>query len=255
MRSALVLLILAFAVPAAAQAPAVPLECADVTRAIQDVMRNDARLRDWPQLERYRMANADLLRAGTKVDVVFLGDSITDAWSNERFGGFFPGKGYVNRGISGQTTPQMLVRMQPDVLAFSPKVIVLLAGTNDLAGNTGPETDEDIQRNITAISGLAAASGARMVLASVLPVSAYHVAPGAPPQTARRPPSRINALNTWLKAHAAAHKHVYLDYFSAMVDDKGMLRAELSDDDLHPNARGYAIMSPLAEAAIAQAMR
>ena len=128
-------------------------------------MRNDARLRDWPQLERYRMANADLLRAGTKVEVVFLGDSITDAWSNERFGGFFPGKGYVNRGISGQTTPQMLIRMKPDVLAFAPKVIVLLAGTNDIAGNTGPETDEDIQRNIAAIAELASgqrrAAGAR----------------------------------------------------------------------------------------------
>ena len=149
----------------------------------------------------------------------------------------------------------MLVRMKPDVLAFSPKVIVLLAGTNDIAGNTGPETDEDIQRNIAAIAELAAANGARMVLASVMPVSAYHVTAGAPPQTARRPPARINTLNTWLKTYAAAHKHVYLDYFSAMVDDKGMLRADLSEDDLHPNARGYAIMSPLAEAAIAQAMR
>jgi lysophospholipase L1-like esterase len=218
-------------------------------------MRNDARLRDWPQLERYRMANADLLREGSKVEVVFLGDSITDSWSNERFGGFFPGKGYVNRGISGQTTPQMLVRMKPDVLAFSPKVIVLLAGTNDTAGNTGPETDEDIQRNIAAIAELATANGARMVLASVLPVSAYHLTPGAPPQTVRRPPARINTLNTWLKTYAAAHKHVYLDYFSATADDKGMLRAELSEDDLHPNAQGYAIMAPLAEAAIAQARR
>jgi lysophospholipase L1-like esterase len=212
-------------------------------------------LRDWPQLERYRTANADLLREGSKVEVVFLGDSITDSWSNERFGGFFPGKGYVNRGISGQTTPQMLVRMKPDVLAFSPKVIVLLAGTNDIAGNTGPETDEDIQRNIAAIAELATTNGARMVLASVLPVSAYHVTSGAPPQTVRRPPARINTLNTWLKTYAAAHKHVYLDYFSATADEKGMLRAELSEDDLHPNAQGYAIMAPLAEAAIAQARR
>ena len=153
MRSVLVMVILALAGPAAAQTPVSPPDCADVTRAMQDLMRNDARLRDWPQLERYRMANADLLRAGTRVDVVFLGDSITDAWTSERFGGFFPGKGYVNRGISGQTTPQMLVRMKPDVLAFSPKVIVLLAGTNDIAGNTGPETDEDIQRNISCHRG------------------------------------------------------------------------------------------------------
>jgi lysophospholipase L1-like esterase len=255
MRSVPVLIVLALAGPAAAQTAAPPMDCPEVTRAMQDLMRNDARLRDWPQLERYRMANADLLRAGSKVEVVFLGDSITDSWSNERFGGFFPGKGYVNRGISGQTTPQMLVRLKPDVLAFSPKVIVLLAGTNDIAGNTGPQTDEDIQRNIAAIAELATANGARMVLASVLPVSAYHVTPGAPPQTVRRPPARINTLNTWLKNYAAAHNHVYLDYFSATADDKGMLRAELSEDDLHPNARGYAIMAPLAEAAIAQARR
>jgi lysophospholipase L1-like esterase len=255
MRSVLVLIVLALPTCVAGQTPAAPMECPEVTRAIQDLMRNDARLRDWPQLERYRMANADLLRAGSKVEVVFLGDSITDSWSNERFGGFFPGRGYVNRGISGQTTPQMLVRMKPDVLAFSPKVIVLLAGTNDIAGNTGPQTDEDIQRNIAAIAELATANGARMVLASVLPVSAYHVTPGAPPQTVRRPPARINTLNTWLKTYAAAHNHVYLDYFSATADAKGMLRAELSEDDLHPNAQGYAIMAPLAEAAIAQARR
>jgi lysophospholipase L1-like esterase len=255
MRSIFVLVILALAGPAAAQTTVAPVDCPDVTRAIQDLMRNDARLRDWPQLERYRMANADLLRAGSRVDVVFLGDSITDSWTGEQYGGFFPGKGYVNRGISGQTTPQMLVRMKPDVLAFSPKVIVLLAGTNDIAGNTGPETDEDIQRNIAAVAELATANGARMVLASVTPVSAYHVAAGSIPQTTRRPPSRINTLNTWLKSYAAAHKHVYLDYFSAMVDGKGLLRAELSEDDLHPNAQGYAVMSPLAEAAITQAMR
>jgi lysophospholipase L1-like esterase len=256
MRVASIPLILSLAAPVAAQtAPGPAADCLEVSRALQDVMRNDARLRDWPQLERYRMANADQLRAGTRVQVVFLGDSITDAWSNEQYGGFFPGKGYVNRGISGQTTPQMLIRMKPDVLAFAPKAIVLLAGTNDIAGNTGPETDEDIQRNLAAIAELGAANGARLVLASVLPVSAYHVAPGSVPQTVRRSPTRINTLNTWIKSYAATHKHVYLDYFSAMVDDKGMLRAELSEDDLHPNARGYAIMAPLAEAAIAQALR
>jgi lysophospholipase L1-like esterase len=248
MRVASIPLILSLAAPVAAQtAPGPAADCPEVSRALQDVMRNDARLRDWPQLERYRMANADQLRAGTRVQVVFLGDSITDAWSNEQYGGFFPGKGYVNRGISGQTTPQMLIRMKPDVLAFAPKAIVLLAGTNDIAGNTGPETDEDIQRNLAAIAELGAANGARLVLASVLPVSAYHVAPGSVPQTVRRPPTRINTVNTWIKS--------YLDYFSATVDDKGMLRAELSEDDLHPNARGYAIMAPLAEAAIAQALR
>jgi lysophospholipase L1-like esterase len=242
-------------VPAETAPPPPIPDCPDVARAVQDVMRNDARLRDWAQLNRYRMANGDLQRAGTKVTAVFLGDSITDSWSNEQYGGFFPNKDYLNRGISGQTTPQMLVRMKPDVLAFSPTIIVLLAGTNDIAGNTGPETDEEIQRNIAAIAELGAANNARIVLASVLPVSNYHVAPGAIAQTFRRPPARINTLNTWIKGYAAAHNHVYLDYFSAMIDDTGMLRAELSEDDLHPNARGYAIMGPLAEAAIAQALR
>jgi lysophospholipase L1-like esterase len=215
--------------------------------------RAEGRLKDWPGLARYAESNARTPAPSAGEDrVVFMGDSITDSWKLDEY---FPGRPYINRGISGQTTPQMLVRMKPDVLAFSPKVIVLLAGTNDIAGNTGPETDEDIQRNIAAIAELATANGARMVLASVLPVSGYHVTPGAPPQTVRRPPARINTLNTWLKTYAAAHKHVYLDYFSATADEKGMLRAELSEDDLHPNGQGYAIMAPLAEAAIAQARR
>jgi lysophospholipase L1-like esterase len=243
---------------AAAQATAPPVpDCADVSRAVQDMMRQDARLRDWAQLARYRDANSDAKSAGTPAQVVFLGDSITDSWSNPAFGGFFPGKPYLNRGISGQTTPQMLIRMQPDVLAFKPKVVVLLAGTNDIAGNTGPMTNEDIEANITSIAQLASANDVKVVLASILPVSDYHVStqPGSIPQTARRPPERINALNTWLKQYASAHGHVYLDYFSAMVDDRGMLKSDLSADDLHPTAAGYAIMAPLAEAAIAKALQ
>jgi lysophospholipase L1-like esterase len=237
-------------------APAVP-DCADVARAVQDMMRQDARLRDWAQLSRYRDANAEVKSKNVPVQVVFLGDSITDSWSNPAFGGFFPGKPYLNRGISGQTTPQMLIRMQPDVLAFEPKAMVLLAGTNDIAGNTGPMTNEDIENNIASIAQLASANGVKVVLASIMPVSDYHVGtqPGALPQTARRPPERITALNAWLKGYAAAHGHVYLDYFSAMVDGRGMLKAELSADDLHPTAAGYAIMAPLAEAAIAKALQ
>jgi lysophospholipase L1-like esterase len=163
----------------------------------------------------------------------------------------------VNRGISGQTTPQMLIRMKPDVLAFKPRVMVLLAGTNDIAGNTGPATNEEIQDNIAAIAELAAAHGIRVVLASVLPVSDYHFAPGpgAVPQIVRRPPARIMALNEWLRAYANAHKHVYLDYYGSMVDERGMLKAEFSTDDLHPNEKGYTVMAPLVEAAIAEALR
>ena len=233
------------------------VNCPEVARALQDVMRQDARLRDWPQLGRYRAANVELKQAGTPVQVVFLGDSITDGWDDPVNGGFFPGKAYVNRGIGGQTTPQMLIRMKPDVLAFTPKVLVLLAGTNDIAGNTGPMTDEDIQHNIAAIAELAAAHDVRVVLSSILPTSNYHYQAGGagPPQTVRRPLERINALNAWLKRYAATHEHVYLDYFSAVADPNGMLKAEFSADDLHPNAQAYAVMAPLAEAAIAQALR
>ena len=185
-----------------------------------------------------------------------MGDSITDGWQQPRYGGFFPGKPYLDRGISGQTTPQMLLRFKPDVIDLKPKVVVILAGTNDIAGNTGPTTNEEIEGNLESMSQLAHANDIRVVLASVTPVSAYHVAsPNAVPQTTRRPMARIIALNEWMKSYAAAHKDVYLDYFSAMTDQSGVMRAELTEDDLHPNAKGYAIMGPLAEAAIAQALK
>jgi acyl-CoA thioesterase-1 len=243
------------------QAPAVPTtppsvpDCPDVARAMRDLIAQDARLRDWPNLTRYRMANDDVARAGTPVDVVFLGDSITDNWDEEGRGGFFPGKGYLNRGIGGQTTPQMLVRLRPDVLAHKPKVLVVLAGTNDIAGNTGPMTNEDIEQNLAAIAELASAHGVKVVLAGILPVSDYHQKPEVVAQVIRRPMARINAVNTWLRQYATEHGHVFLDYAPAVADAGGMLKTEFSEDDLHPNAMGYAAMAPLAEAAIAQAMR
>ena len=186
-----------------------------------------------------------------------MGDSITDAWPQPRFGAFFPGRPYIGRGISGQTTPQMLIRFRPDVIALRPKAVVILAGTNDIAGNTGPMTDEQIQGNLASMADLAKANGIRVIFSSILPVSEYHVRPGdtAPPQTTRRPMARITALNAWMKEYAAANGHVYLDYVAAMTDAKGLLRAELSEDNLHPNAAGYAIMAPLAEAAIQAALR
>jgi lysophospholipase L1-like esterase len=238
--------------PAQTQAPLPPalLECPDLAAALRAVASNDARLRDWPLVGRYREANRAI--AGREgVDVVFMGDSITDAWPQPRFGAFFPGRHYVGRGISGQTTPQMLIRMRPDVIALNPKVVVILGGTNDIAGNTGPMTDEQIEGNLASMAELSAANGIKVVLSSITPVSNYHVAsPNAAPQTTQRPLTRIRAINDWMRQYAAAHNHGYLDYFSAMVDDKEMLRAELSGDDLHPNAAGYAIMAPLAEAAI-----
>jgi len=248
--------------PAPAPAPTRPPivtdvpSCPELATALTALTRNDVRLRDWSNLLRYREQNHQLAApAAGDARVVFMGDSITDAWPQPRYGEFFVGKPYVGRGISGQTTPQMLIRFRPDVLALKPKAVVILAGTNDIAANTGPMTDEDIQGNITSMAELAKASGVRVVLSSILPVSAYHTAPTGVPQTTARPMARIRAINDWMKKYAAAEKHIYLDYFNAMVDGTGHLRTELSADDLHPNAQGYAIMGPLAEAAIKQALR
>jgi lysophospholipase L1-like esterase len=244
--------VLAAQTPQQAAAPLPPalLECPDLAAALRGVANNDARLRDFSQLNRYREANH---RVGP-VDVVFMGDSITDVWPQERFGPFFPGKRYVSRGISAQTTPQMLVRMRPDVINLQPKAVVILAGTNDIAGNTGPMTDEDIQNNLMSMAELAAASGIKVILSSILPTSHYHVAPNGIPQTTVRPMARIRALNDWIRTYAHARGHVYLDYVPAMIDSAGLMRAELTNDDLHPNAAGYAIMAPLAQAAIDTAL-
>jgi lysophospholipase L1-like esterase len=229
-------------------------ECADTKTKLTQAQ---TRLNDWAQLARYRDANTRIAApAKTEVRVVFMGDSITDSWQNPKFGGFFPGKPYVDRGISGQTTPQMLVRFRPDVIALQPKVVVILAGTNDLAGNTGPMTLAATEDNLASMAELARTNSIKVVFASLLPVSDYEQRDGKPIiQTVRRPPEKIKALNEWMKAYAGNNKLTYLDYYSAMVDDKGFLRAELSEDGLHPNAKGYAIMAPLAEAAIARAMK
>jgi lysophospholipase L1-like esterase len=158
----------------------------------------------------------------------------------------------VNRGISGQTTSQMLVRFRNDVIALAPKVVVILAGTNDIAGNTGPMSLEDIEGNVATLVELARAHGIRVVLSSVLPVHNYTVP--AMLRFPRRPPEQIAALNKWLKAYAASSGSVYVDYATPMSDDKGLLKKELAEDGLHPNAAGYAVMTPLAEQAIAKAL-
>jgi len=147
----------------------------------------------------------------------------------------------------------MLVRFRRDVIDLQPKAVVILAGTNDIAGNTGPMTNEEIEGNLASMSELAHAHNIKVVFSSVTPISEYHVR--GIPQTTARPMERIKAVNDWLKSYAASHGDVYLDYFSAMVDDKGLMRAELTEDDLHPNAKGYAIMGPLAEAAIERALK
>ena len=206
---------------------------------------------DFGELARYRDANATLKPpAPGENRVVFFGDSITDIWHLDEY---FPGKPYINRGISGQTTPQMLLRFRQDVIDLHPKVVVILAGTNDIAGNTGPMRLEDIEANYASMAELARANNIRVVLSSVLPVHNY--TPQSQSLFAGRPPEKILELNRWLKNYGAAHSEcVYLDYFSAMVDDKGLLKRELADDGLHPNAAGYKIMAPLAEAAIDKAL-
>jgi lysophospholipase L1-like esterase len=238
-----------------AQAPA---DCDEVPalKASIEIMKKN--LADWPNLGRYREANAKV-EPLTKNErrVVFMGDSITDIWTDPSFGGFFPGKPYINRGISGQTTPQMLIRFTSDVIALRPKVVVILAGTNDLAGNTGPEPLSEIEDNLVSMTDLSRAHSIHVVLASVLPVSDYgHNREGKPfVMTDRRSPEKILVLNAWMNKYALENGYTYLDYFSATVDDKGFLKKELSEDGLHPNAKGYAVMGPLAEQAIQSALK
>lgn len=214
-----------------------------------------ARFNNYANYARYAEANAKLPSPGKDEDrVVFMGDSITDGW---KLAEYFPSKPYVNRGISGQTTSQMLLRFRPDVIALKPKVVVILAGTNDISGNTGPITLEAIQGNLASMVDLAHANGIKVVLASVMPVSDYNknAAGNQITQTVRRPPEKIAALNTWIKQFAAERKLVYLDYVSAMADEKGFLKPDIANDGLHPNAKGYELIKPLAEAAIATALK
>ena len=222
----------------------------DVTKLQGDLQRAQDKLNDWPNLARYRDANAQVPPgAANEQRVVFMGDSITDGWGRQ-YGQFFPGRPYINRGISGQTTPQMLIRFRPDVIDLKPQVVVILAGTNDIAGNTGPTTLEAIEENLTSMVELAKSHGIRVVMASLLPVCDY-----IKPQTNRRPPEKIIALNAWMKDYAQKNGLIYLDYYSAMLDDKKMFKQDLTYDGLHPNAAGYEVMGPLAEKAIAAALQ
>jgi lysophospholipase L1-like esterase len=246
MLSALIVLCV---LPALAQHPSIPSTGhadLDEYRASRIAIYTD----DFGELKRYREANAALKPpAPGENRVVFLGDSITDMW---RLEDYFPGKPYLNRGIDGQTTPQMLVRFRQDVIALHPRVLVILAGTNDVAGVTGRTRDEDIEANYASMAELARLHHIRVVFASLLPVNNY--TEDAKESFALRPRERLLALNTWLKDYCAKNGFVYLDYFSAMVDDKGMLRRDLSDEGLHPNTSGYKIMAPLAEAAVEKAL-
>ena len=218
------------------------------TAAAPNASSYDGRV-DWPWLARYK--DADLALAPPARDenrVVFMGDSITQLWKIEGADGYFPGKPYVNRGISGQTTPQMVLRFHQDVIALKPKVVVILGGINDIAGNTGPETLEQIEDNLTVMTELAKANHIRVVLCSVMPAFDFPWRPGVTPAP------KVLALNRWIEAYAGEHHDVYVDYHSAMKDERDGLPPNLSKDGVHPTAAGYAIMTPLVEAGIKKAL-
>src|SRR5271166_4187941 len=200
-------------------------------------------------LEKYREANAKLaLPSANEERVVFMGDSITDIWDLAKY---FPGKPYLNRGIPGQTTPQMLVRFYPDVINLHPAAVVILGGINDIAGNTGPETAEMIEDNIRAMCELARANGIKVILGLILPVSDYT----AHKQTEKHPLADIVKLNTWLRSYAAEIHAEVADYYSAVVDSKGMLKEGYSEDGAHADDQSYLAMAPVAEAAIERALK
>ncbi len=203
---------------------------------------------DWANLERFREDNAKLAAPRTCDDrVVFMGNSITQGWI-DMIPEFFAGRHYINRGIGGQTTPQMLIRFRQDVIHLRPKVVVILAGINDIAGNTGPSSLEMIEDNLHSMTELAQANGIEVVLCSVLPALDFPWRPGMDPA------GKVVELNKRIEAYASKKGAVYCDYFTAMVDERNGLPAELSDDGVHPNEAGYAIMAPLVEKAIARAL-
>ena len=203
--------------------------------------------RDWSGLSVYREVNRSAWRRTSDGGrVIFFGDSITQGWDLDQS---FPAASYVNRGISGQTTAQMLLRFRQDVVALKPQVVVILAGTNDIAENTGPATVEEIEDNLMSVADIAKINGIRVVLSSILPVGQY------PWRTEIRPIEKIAALNSWLAEYSIAHKLNYIDYFSEMQDGKHWMKSELGPDGVHPNAAGYALMKTVAEPAISRALK
>jgi len=199
---------------------------------------------DWPNLERFQKENAMI---NTTDRVVFMGNSITEGWSNIH-PEFFEGKPYVNRGIGGQTTPQMLIRFRQDVVSLHPKLVVILAGINDIAGNTGPSTLEMIMDNIKSMAEIARANNIKVVLSSVLPAYDFPWSPGLDPGP------KVMRLNAMIKEYCEAQNFIYLDYFSAMVDERNGMDKKYHEDEVHPNILGYQVMAPLAEAAIKKAI-
>jgi lysophospholipase L1-like esterase len=206
------------------------------------------RAEDWPDVARYRAQNATVgtPKPGT-MRVVFIGDSITDRWGRQH-GKFFPGEpGYINRGIGGQVSGQMLARFQQDVIQLEPKAVVILAGTNDIPSNIPPQ---DTEANLTSMVELARFHKIKVVLASLLPVSDYY----RPNQTTRRPLAKLREINDWIESYCRKNKLVFLDYFKAMSDDHDMLKCELTVDGVHPSDAGYDVMASVASQAIQKAL-
>ncbi len=217
-------------------------------QAQKDTLKNELnRTNDWPNLRRYRSENAQL--KPEKNRVVFYGNSITDAWIDVSPIFFKSNPSYVDRGISGQTTPQMLIRFRQDVIGLHPKVVVILAGINDIAGNTGPSTLDMIENNLASMSQLAKANGIKVILCSVLP--AYTL----PWKREVDPIQKIIDLNKWIKDFAHKNNFIYLDYYTAMADERKGLPAKYSKDGVHPTAEGYAVMEPMAVKVISQALK
>ncbi len=205
-------------------------------------------LLDWNQLGRYHADNEKLKAQPVESGrVVFIGDSITDGWKLTQY---FPGKPYVNRGISGQTTAQMIVRFMEDVINLKPAAVMIFAGTNDIARNNGPQTLAQVQGNFQMMTELAQLHGIKVILCSVTPVSDY----GPRPMTTGRPPTDILKMNAWMKDYAAKTKSTYCDFFGAVADEKGALKEGISRDGLHPNDKGYELMAPVISAAIGKAL-
>jgi lysophospholipase L1-like esterase len=204
---------------------------------------------DWANLEKYREDNIKIgLPASDENRIVFMGNSITEGWKDID-PGFFKDKPYIDRGISGQTTPQMLVRFRADVINLNPKVVVILAGTNDIAGNTGISTLEMIEDNIASMVEIAKANNIKVILCSVLPVYDYPWKPGL------QPAEKIINLNKWIKDYADNNKIIYADFFTPMVDERKGLKKEYSEDGVHPNLDGYKIMNTIVELAISEALK
>jgi lysophospholipase L1-like esterase len=236
----------ALALPAAAALPA---------PAVAECAPDDAHARqlreDFPWLARYAADNAARIASGASADVVFLGDSITEGWAKERPDWFAPALRHVCRGISGQTTPQMVLRTMPDVVALRPRVLHVLGGTNDIAGNTGPMTQGATRDNLRAITAIAQRAGIRVLVGAIPPATRFWWQPALQPRDA------IRALNAGLAADAAATGAIFVDYTAVLATTDGAMRADYSDDGVHPNAAGYAameaVLQPRLRAALSEA--